>query len=181
MLATTHPLRQPAALPGPEQNRPCQPSPAHAPIPRSVDPAQAGSPIPTTPGATAHAPDRLRSQAHRPADDPAWAGIIGSQAVDHPGKLLIDDEDSRPDTQHLRFADRVLHAPDRHLSGNPTASRLLADPDDLLVVGTFDRYTGMVQVSNSEALEAWLAQAHNGTIPDLDTETHTTVAPNVDR
>jgi hypothetical protein len=109
------------------------------------------------------------------------AGIIGSQAVDHPGKLLIDYEDSRPDTQHLRFADRVLHAADRHLTGYPTASRLFADPDDLLVVGTFDRYTGMVQASNSEALEAWLAEAHNGTIPDLDTETHTTVAPDVDR
>ena len=61
--------------------------------------------------------------------------------------------------------------------GYPTSNRLLADPDDLLQVGNFDTDTGMVEVSNSEALEAWLAEAHAGALPDLDTETRTTVAP----
>jgi hypothetical protein len=42
------------------------------------------------------------------------------------------------------------------------------------VVGSFDPATGTVQVSDSEALEAWLAEASHGTIPDLDAETHTT-------
>jgi hypothetical protein len=109
------------------------------------------------------------------------AGIIGSQAVDHPGKLLIDYEDSRPDTQHLRFADRVLHAADRHLTGYPTASRLFADPDDLLVVGTSTAAAAWSRSATAKRWKAWLAEAHNGTIPDLDTETHTTVAPDVDR
>jgi hypothetical protein len=68
------------------------------------------------------------------------AGIIGSQAIDHPGKLLLDYEDTHPDVQHSRYADRILHAAERHLTGDPTGSgsRLLAEPDDLLVVGSFD-------------------------------------------
>jgi hypothetical protein len=108
------------------------------------------------------------------------AGIVGSQAIDQPGKLLIDYEDTHPDRQHTRFADRVLRAAERHRTGDPTGSRLLVDPDDLLVVGTFDPASGMVGVSNSEALEAWLAEAHHGTIPDLDAETRTTVTTHSD-
>jgi hypothetical protein len=107
-----------------------------------------------------------------PAIQPG-AGIIGSQATDHHGKLLLDYDDTHPDVQH-RYADRILHAAQRHLTGDPTGCRLLADPDDLLVVGRFDPATGTVQVSNSEALEAWLAEASHGTIPDVDAETHTT-------
>ena len=108
-----------------------------------------------------------------PAIQPG-AGIIGSQATDHPGKLLLDYDDTYPDVQQRRYADRILHAAQRHLTGDPTGCRLLVDPDDLLVVGSFDPATGTVQVSNSEALEAWLAEASHGTIPDLDAETHTT-------
>jgi hypothetical protein len=74
------------------------------------------------------------------------------------------------------YADRVLHAADRHLTGYPTSNRLLADPDDLLLVGTFDPHTGVVQPSNSEALEAWLADEH-GAIPDLGTQTRPTFPP----
>jgi hypothetical protein len=107
-----------------------------------------------------------------PAIQPG-AGIIGSQATDHPGKLLLDYQDTHADVQH-RYADRILHAAQRHLTGDPTGCRLLADPDDLLVVGSFDPATGTVEVSNGEALDAWLAEASHGTIPDLDAETHTT-------
>jgi hypothetical protein len=106
------------------------------------------------------------------------AGIVGGQRVAYPGKLLIDYEDNRAGADNIRtYADRLAHAADRHLTGYPTSNRLLADPDDLLQVGTFDTHTGMVEVSNSEALEAWLAEAHAGAIPDLDTETRTTVTP----
>jgi hypothetical protein len=108
-----------------------------------------------------------------PAIQPG-AGIIGSQATDHPGKLLLDYEDTHPDVPDCRYADRVLHAAQRHLASDPNGCRLLADPDDLLVVGCFDPATGTVEVSNSEALEAWIAEASHGTIPDLDAEMHTT-------
>jgi hypothetical protein len=106
------------------------------------------------------------------------AGIVGGQRLGHPGKLLIDYEDNRAGAENIRsYADRLAQAADRHLTGYPTSSRLLADPDDLLHVGTFDTQTGMVEVSNGEALEAWLAEAHDGAIPDLDGETRTTTPP----
>jgi hypothetical protein len=108
-----------------------------------------------------------------PAIQPGTA-IIGSPAADRPGKLLLDYQDTDPEAQPTRFADRVLHAASRHLTGDTTGSRLLADPDDLLVVGSFNPATGTLEVSNSEALEAWLTEAHQGTIPDLDAETDTT-------
>jgi hypothetical protein len=107
-----------------------------------------------------------------PAIQPG-AGIIGSQRVDHPGKLLIDYEDNRAEAINIRtYADRVLHA-DRHLTGYPTSKRLLVDADDLLVVGTFDTRSGVVEVSDSQVLESWLAD-EEGAIPDLQTQTRAT-------
>jgi hypothetical protein len=46
----------------------------------------------------------------------------------------------------------------------------VVDADDLLMVGSFDTKTTGIEVAKSQALQAWLAQAHEGTIPDLDTE-----------
>jgi hypothetical protein len=46
----------------------------------------------------------------------------------------------------------------------------VVDADDLLVVGSFNTKTTRIEVANPQALQAWLAQAHEGTIPDLDTE-----------
>jgi hypothetical protein len=71
------------------------------------------------------------------------------------------------------YADRLAHAADRHLTGYPTSNRLLADPDDLLPVGTFDTHTGVIHPSNTEALEAWLAD-EQGAIPDLEAQTRPT-------
>jgi hypothetical protein len=74
------------------------------------------------------------------------------------------------------YADRVLHAADRHLTGYPTAKRLLVDADDLLPVGTFDTHTGVIHPSNTEALEAWLADEQEA-IPDLETQTRPSFPP----
>jgi hypothetical protein len=50
------------------------------------------------------------------------------------------------------------------------------------VVGSFDTKTTRIEVANPQALQAWLAQAHEGTIPDLDTEiTCTSGDPGLDR
>ncbi len=103
------------------------------------------------------------------------AGIIGSPRADYPGKLLIDYEDNRVEAIDIRtYADRVRHAADRHLAGSPTSKRLLVDADDLLPVGTFDTRSGVVEVSDSQALESWLAD-EEGAIPDLETQTHVTL------
>lgn len=105
------------------------------------------------------------------------AGIIGSPRVDHPGKLLIDYEDNHASTVNIRsYADRLARAADRHLSGYPTSNRLLVDADELLLAGTFDTHTSVVHPSNSEALEAWLAD-EQGAIPDLETQTRPTFPP----
>jgi hypothetical protein len=105
------------------------------------------------------------------------AGIIGSPRADHPDKLLIDYEDNRAEAINIRtYADRVLHAADRHLTGSPTSKRLLVDADDLLRVGTFDTRSGVVEVSDSQALESWLAD-EEGAIPDLETQTRVTLPP----
>ena len=115
-------------------------------------------------------PDRL------PQIQPG-AGIIGTDRHDNPMRILVDYEDNRSAAVNIRtYADRLAHAADRHLTGYPTSNRLLADPDDLLLVGTFDPNTGVVQPSNSEALEAWLADEH-GAIPDLQTQTRPTFPP----
>jgi hypothetical protein len=108
---------------------------------------------------------------------PPGAGVIGAPAypIDPvPGSspadlLLIEYEDHHAETIRT-YADRVRHATVRHLTGGPTAKRLVVDADDLLVVGSFDTKTTRIEVANSQALQAWLAQAHEGTIPDLDTE-----------
>jgi hypothetical protein len=106
------------------------------------------------------------------------AGIIGSPRVDDPDKLLIDYEDNQAGAVNIRtYADRVSHAAGRHLSGYPTSKRLLADADDLLLIGTFDPHSGMVDVSDSEVLEAWLTEAEEGEIPDLDTQVRPTLPP----
>src|SRR6266511_990050 len=116
-------------------------------------------------------PDRL------PQIQPG-AGIIGTDRHDNPTRILVDYEDNRSGAVNIirTYADRLAHAADRQLSGYPTSLRLLADPDDLLLVGTFDSHTGVVQPSNSEALEAWLADEH-GAIPDLQTQTRPTFPP----
>ncbi len=106
------------------------------------------------------------------------AAITGSPRAEAPGKLLVDYQDDAADAERSRsYADRVLHAADRHLTGHPTASRLLVDADDLLQVGTFDTDSGVIEVSDRQALQSWLAQAHGGIIPDLDTQTRTTTPP----
>jgi hypothetical protein len=105
------------------------------------------------------------------------AGIIGSPRADHPGKLLIDYEDNRAGAINIRtYADRVLHAADRHLTGYPTSKRLLVDADDLLRVGTFDTCSRVVEVNDSETLESWLVD-EEGAVPDLETQTRATLPP----
>lgn len=105
------------------------------------------------------------------------AGIVGTPHADQPGKLQIDYEDNRAAAVNIRtYADRLAHAADRHLSGYPTSNRLLVDADDLLQVGTFDTHTGVIHPSNSEALEAWLAD-EQGAIPELETQTRLTFPP----
>jgi hypothetical protein len=104
------------------------------------------------------------------ASIPPGAGIVGSQSADD--KVLIDYEDNRAEADNIRtYADRVRHAADRHRTGYPTARRLLVDDEDLMLVGDLNIATGIVEVSNSEALEAWLAEAAGGVLPDLDLET----------
>jgi len=110
-----------------------------------------------------------------PAIQPG-AGIVGTPS-DHPDRVQIDYEDNRFGAVNIRtYADRLAHAADRHLSGYPTSTRLLVDADDLLHVGTFDTHIAVVHPSNSEALEAWLADEH-GAIPDLETQTRPTFPP----
>ena len=100
------------------------------------------------------------------------AGIVGSQSAEHRDKVLIDYEDNRVGAVNIQtFADRVRHAADRHRTGYPTVSRMLVDDDDLLHVGDFHLQTGIVEVSNGEALESWLAEAAGGAMPDLDRQT----------
>jgi hypothetical protein len=111
-----------------------------------------------------------------PAIQPG-TGIIGSPRLDHPGRLLIDYEDNQAEAINIRtYADRVMHAADRHLTGYPTSKRMLVDAGDLLPVGIFDTSSGLVEVSDSEALESWLAD-QEGAIPDLETQTRTSIPP----
>jgi hypothetical protein len=103
------------------------------------------------------------------------AGIIGSPRADHPGKLLIDYEDNHAEAINIQtYADRVLYAADRHLTGYPTTKRLLVDTVDLLPVGTFDTRSGVIEVNDSQALESWLTD-EEGVIPDLQTQTRATL------
>ena len=105
------------------------------------------------------------------------AGIIGSPQPDHPDRLLIDYEDNQAEAINIRtYADRVMHAADRHLTGYPTSKRMLVDAEDLLPVGTFDTSSGLVEVSDSQALESWLADEESA-IPDLETQTRTSLPP----
>jgi hypothetical protein len=100
---------------------------------------------------------------------PPGAGIIGAPAypIDpEPGSspadlLLIEYEDNHAETIRT-FADRVRHAAARHLTGGPTAKRLLVNADDLLVVGSFGTKTARIEVTNPQTLQAWLAQPHEG-------------------
>jgi len=106
------------------------------------------------------------------------AGIIGSPRVDDPDKLLIDYEDNQAGASNIQtYADRVVHAADRHLTGYPTAKRMLADADDLLLVGTFDTHSGVVDVSDSQVLESWLTEAEDGAVPNLDAQIRPTFPP----
>jgi hypothetical protein len=108
---------------------------------------------------------------------PPGAGIVGTPHADHSDKVRIDYEDCRAGAVNIQtYADRIARAADRHLSGYSTSRRALVDADDLLLVGTFDTHTGVIRPSNSEALEAWLAD-EDGAIPDLETQTRSTLPP----
>ncbi len=54
---------------------------------------------------------------------------------------------------------------------------MLADADDLLLVGTFDTHSGVVDVSDSQVLESWLTEAEDGAVPNLDAQIRPTFPP----
>ena len=54
--------------------------------------------------------------------------------------------------------------------GARPASACWSTPTTYWWSAAFNTKTTRIELANSQALQAWLAQAHEGTIPDLDTE-----------
>lgn len=92
-----------------------------------------------------------------------------------PERVVVDYEGNRFDAENMRrFADRALHAYGRHRTAYPTTARAAVRPSDLMLVGHFRTFDGVLLV-REEAREA-LAQWCSVPTDELDDQLTTSTA-----
>jgi hypothetical protein len=88
------------------------------------------------------------------------AGVVGTFYDDH---VLADfDYGGSRYQAEMSYADRVMHAADRHRRNYPTVARGLFHRDDLTAIGFYDGDVGRVILlggDSEKALAAWLGRA----------------------
>lgn len=81
------------------------------------------------------------------------SAIVGEPA--DPAVIVICYEGNRYGAMR-DFAEMILHAADRLVTGYPTAARAWVAPSALVPVGTVDRSTRtVVEITNEPALRTW--------------------------
>jgi hypothetical protein len=87
------------------------------------------------------------------------SGIVGSDAPPQHGYQMteIDFEGNLYGADNIRtYADRVMHAADRHETKYPTVARMTVPDDTLVYVGDFDGKRVNFDPVNFLALAEWL-------------------------
>ncbi len=100
---------------------------------------------------------RVVLNVYVPANTPETLIDPGSAIVGLPVSddwVLVYYEGDRFGIGHT-YADKLLHAADRMVTGYPTVASGLRHPDYLIQVGTYDYATGTIDVTDSRSLTQW--------------------------
>lgn len=88
------------------------------------------------------------------------SAIVGGAQEAPTGFIAVDYEGNVYGSEQLRrYADRAIHAADRHVTRYPTAARTWVRDEELVAIGWIDTEAGEVVLDGPEArhrLAAWL-------------------------